>query len=458
MKSLRQVSPTQIILLSFLLVMIAGSILLSLPISSLDKSTRFIDHFLVSASSTCVTGLLPFSISSQYTVFGQIVVLVLIQIGGLGFLTLLNLFYLLFQKKVSLTNKIIMKEALNLNTLKDVGLYIKRVVDYTLIFEIIGTVLLSIVFVPEFGLFKGIYYSLFHSVSAFCNAGIDVLGSNSFVAYQSNVLVNLVISFLVIAGGLGFIVWIDIADSVSKYKEKYKVFKLKNYFNVISLHTKISVVLSILLLFVGTVMILALEFNNVSTIGNMNFLEKLLTCFFHSASIRTAGFTTIDCSLLTDATKIFMCMFMYIGGCPGSTAGGIKTVTFAIIVLYVYAFIKGHQTIKVMKRSVSEQVVRGSLTIGVVSIFILIVSLFMLLIVENRPIIDLILEVFSAITTVGISAHLTPLLSDFGKIIIIILMYIGRLGPMTLVLLFSKRNNQMKGKDILYPNEDVLIG
>lgn len=457
-KKKKTFSPTRRIAFSFFMVIIIGSILLSFSFSNQGATLPYLDHLFIATSATCVTGLVPFVVSEQYTLIGQLIILALIQIGGLGFLTLLNVMLVAFKKKLSYTNKIIMQEALNQSSMGAIAEYIKRVIKYTIFFEILGAIFLSFVFVPEFGLYKGLYYSVFHSISAFCNAGFDVLGATSLMNYQSNLLVNMVICTLIISGGLGFIVWVDIRLSWRRYKENFKVFQLKRYLATLSLHTKIVLVVTVFLLVFGTVAIMALEFHNPETLGPMSWSQKLLASFFQSTTLRTAGFATLDMALLYDPTKLLMSVMMFIGGSPAGTAGGIKTVTLAIMTLYVLALVKGNDTIKVMKRSISDQVVKRSLTIAMVSFFITILALFVLSITENLPFIDLVFEIFSAFATVGLSASVTPLLTTVGKIVIIILMYIGRIGPISMVLIFAKRYSQMKGKDIVYPPSDVLIG
>lgn len=451
-------SPTRRIAFSFFMVIIIGSILLSLSIANKGNPISYLDHLFIATSATCVTGLVPIVVVDQYTIFGQLVIIALIQIGGLGFLTLLNMMLVAFKRKLSYTNKIIMQEALNQTSMRAMSIYIKRVIKYTIVFELIGALLLSIVFIPEFGIIKGIYFSVFHSISAFCNAGFDILGANSLMNYQNNIIINLVISGLIIAGGLGFIVWVDLRMAWQHYKDNFKVFKLRKFITSLSLHTKIVLIITSFLLVSGTFIILALEFHNKATLGTMNWPEKLLASFFQSTTLRTAGFATVDMSALHVSTKLIMSMFMFIGGSPAGTAGGIKTVTFAIMLFYIHALVKGSDRIKLMKRSISDQVVKRSLTIAMVSFFICITGLIVLAITEELPFIDLVFEVFSAFATVGLTAGVTPLLTSVGKIVIIILMYIGRIGPITMVLIFAKRYNQMKGKDIVYPEANVLIG
>ena len=400
----------------------------------------------------------PVVVADQYTLIGQLVIILLIQIGGLGFLTLLNMFIYALRKRLTYTNKIIMQEALNQNSMAAIGIYIKRVIKYTAFFELMGAVLLSLVFVPEFGVVKGLYYGLWHSISAFCNAGFDVIGPNSLIPYQTNILVNLTIAGLIIAGGLGFVVWIDLRMSWRHYKENFKFFKLKTFFSSLSLHTKVVLTATVSLLLGGTLVILFLEYNNPGTIGSLSFGDKVLASFFQSTTTRTAGFASVDMAALHDSTKLFMSILMFIGGSPAGTAGGIKTVTLVISLMYIFSLQNGHETVSMFKRRVDDQVVKRSLTIAILSFFICTLGLFILSMNEGADFIDLIFEVFSAFGTVGLSASLTPTLTVLGKIVIIILMYIGRIGPLTMVFVFAKKYKQKKGQDIMYPTADVLIG
>ena len=451
-------SPMRRIAFSFFMVIFIGSLLLCLSISNQGQAASYIDNLFIATSATCVTGLVPVVVAQQYSLFGQLVIILLIQIGGLGFLTFMSMMYVAFKKKLSYTNKMVMQEALNQTSLHAITIYIKRVIKYTAFFELLGALLLSIVFVPEYGIIKGAYYSLFHAISAFCNAGFDVLGSQSLIPYQTNLIVNLVISGLIIAGGLGFIVWVDLRMSIKKYYENFKVFKLKKFLSSLSLHTKIVLIMTVFLLLSGTVMILILEYSNPETLGPLSVFDKLLTSFFQSTTLRTAGFATVNMAALYDPTKFMMSMFMFIGGSPAGTAGGIKTVTFAIGILYVVSLVKGIDSVQVFKRAISDKIVKRALTMTVISFVIAFLGLFILSVTEDIEFIDLMFEVFSAFATVGLSANVTPYLSIIGKLVIIVLMYIGRIGPITMVLIFAKRYNQMKGKNIVYPESNVLIG
>ncbi len=456
-KKKKSFSPMRRIAFSFFMVILIGSLLLACPFSNQGTIAPYIDHLFIATSATCVTGLVPVVVADQYTLIGQLVIILLIQIGGLGFLTLLNMFIYALRKRLTYTNKIIMQEALNQNSMAAIGIYIKRVIKYTAFFELMGAVLLSLVFVPEFGVVKGLYYGLWHSISAFCNAGFDVIGPNSLIPYQTNILVNLTIAGLIIAGGLGFVVWIDLRMSWRHYKENFKFFKLKTFFSSLSLHTKVVLTATVSLLLGGTLVILLLEYNNPGTIGSLSFGDKVLASFFQSTTTRTAGFAS-DMAALHDSTKLFMSILMFIGGSPAGTAGGIKTVTLVISLMYIFSLQNGHETVSMFKRRVDDQVVKRSLTIAILSFFICTLGLFILSMNEGADFIDLIFEVFSAFGTVGLSASLTPTLTVLGKIVIIILMYIGRIGPLTMVFVFAKKYKQKKGQDIMYPTADVLIG
>ena len=431
---------------SFFAVILIGSILLSLPMShSVHSTSSYLDHLFVATSATCVTGLVTHVTASEYTLFGQIVIILLIQIGGLGFLTLMSMFFVLLKRKLTYANKIVMQEALNRNSLNETGIYIKRVIKYTVCFELIGAICLA-------------YYSLFHAISAFCNAGFDILGNNSMVPYVGNVWINLVICCLIIAGGLGFVVWIDLRLSLIHYREHFKYFKIKRYLESLSLHTKIALISTFVLIFGGMIVIFILEFQNPLTLKSLPFSQKILASFFQSVTLRTAGFATVDMASLHQATKFFMSIIMFIGGSPAGTAGGVKTVTFVIGLLYVRALMRGDENIHVFKRTIDDQIVKRALTIMLISFAIALTGLFILSISEQADFIDLLFEVFSAFATVGLTAGITPTLTFVGKIVIIILMYIGRIGPITMVLIFVRKYNAKKGKDVNYIKEHILIG
>lgn len=455
-KKIKHPSPTRRIALSFALVILIGSLILSLPICNQGPKISYIDHLFMATTATCVTGLVTSVVVEQYSLIGQFVILGLIQIGGLGFLTIMSVFIVWMKKRLSYTNKLIMQEALNQDSLNHIGLYIRRVITYTLMFETLGACLLSIVFIPDYGVMKGTYYAIFHAISAFCNAGIDLLGANSLVSYSNNLIVNATICFLIFAGGLGFIVWTDIFHVYHKTKERFRYFKLKNFIKNLSLHSKIVLVTTFILIISGALMFFGLEYDGA--LQGRSMQEMTLVSIFQSITLRTAGFFTTNIGPLTDATKFIMCFYMFIGGSPAGTAGGIKTVTAVISYCFIRANVRGEKHISIMKRTLDDSLISRATSILMISVVICLAGAFTLSITENFDFIDILFEVVSAFATVGLSAGITPELSAIGKLIIIVIMFIGRIGPVTMVLVFAKKHMMMKGKDILYAKGNVLIG
>ncbi|MFQ8706352.1 MAG: TrkH family potassium uptake protein [Thomasclavelia sp.] len=451
--------PTRQIAFSFFAVILIGSILLSLPICNNGAPTNYLNNLFIATSATCVTGLVPVVTSEQFNLLGQLVIIILIQIGGLGFLTFLNLLLVMIKKKISLTNKIVLQEALNQPSLNAIPKFLKNVIKYTFIVEGIGAILLSFVFIPEYGILKGIYYSVFHAISAFCNAGFDVLGSNSLIGYQTNIIITLVIPGLIIMGGLGFIVWFDIAQAVKKEFNKPSKFNWLHLFKSFSLHTKIVLIVTFILLFMGTILFYLCEFYNPDTLGKLNLFDQLQVSFFQSTTLRTAGFASVDIASLYPYTKFMMCIFMFIGGSPAGTAGGIKTVTFAISILMVYNIYHGRKEVAVFARRIPKRLIIRSFAIITIGISLALTSIFILSISEDAPFIDIIFEAISAFGTVGLSASLTPSLTAIGKIIIMILMFVGRIGPITMIISFARKSYINAGKkEVRYTDGNILLG
>ena len=451
--------PTRQIAIIFLAVILIGSILLMLPICNNTAPTNYLNNLFIATSATCVTGLVPVVTSEQFNFLGQLVIIILIQIGGLGFLTFLNLLLIMIKKKISLTNKIVLQEALNQPSLNDLPKFVKNVIKYTFIVEGLGAVILAFVFIPDFGLVKGIYFAIFHSISAFCNAGFDVLGANSLIGYQTNLIINLTIPALIIMGGVGFIVWFDIANCIKKeYSIKAK-FSKKHLFKSFSLHTKLVIIVTCFLLLAGTILFFLCEFSNAKTIGSLSLFDSLQVSFFQSATLRTAGFASVDMASLHPSTKLMMCVLMFIGGSPAGTAGGIKTVTFAIGVLEVYNIYHGRKEVTAFSRRIPKRLIVRSFAIISMALAIVFLSIFVLSISEQAPFIDICFEVVSAAATVGLSASLTPSLSIIGKLVIIMLMYIGRIGPITMMISFARKSYlQASKKEVRYPDGNILLG
>lgn len=455
----RTMRPTRQIALSFLAVILIGSLILSLPICNNGTPATYLNNLFIATSATCVTGLVPVVTSEQFNLGGQLIIILLIQIGGLGFLTFLNLLLMMIKKKISLTNKIVLQEALNQPSLNAIPKFVKNVIKYTFVVEGIGAFLLSFVFIPDFGFFKGIYFAIFHAISAFCNAGFDVIGSNSLIGYQTNLIINLVIPGLIIMGGLGFIVWFDIAEKIKKEYHKPSKFNWRYIFKSFSLHTKLVLIMTIILLLVGMIIFYLCEFYNPDTLGKLSFFDQLQVSYFQSATLRTAGFASVDIASLYPYTKFMMCIFMFIGGSPAGTAGGIKTVTFAISILMVYNIYHGRKEVTVFAKRIPKRLIIRSFAVITIGMSIALMSIFILSISENAPFIDIMFEAISAFATVGLSAALTPSLTVIGKIIIIILMYIGRIGPITLIISFARKSYINAGKkEIKYTDGNVLLG
>lgn len=453
--------PTQILVIGFLVVILLGSILLMLPMSSsTGQYTAFEDALFTATSAVCVTGLVVVDTASHWSLFGKIVILCCIQIGGLGFMSLVSMVFVALGKRITLKNRLIMQEALNFNTTAGVVRFTKMVVKGTLIVEGIGALLMTLVFVPEYGFVKGIWYSVFHAISAFCNAGFDIIGDSSLAPYVGNGLINMVIMSLIIIGGLGFSVWVDVYR-VIKYKlEAPKHYTWKQAINKLMLHTKLVGVITFALLLIGFVVIFVLEYKNSGTLGGLSLKEKIYAAMFQSVSPRTAGFYTISLANMTDTSKLFTVMLMFIGGSPAGTAGGIKTVTFGVLALCAFSTIKGNDQTVVFKRKIPFHLITRALTIVMIAISVVVVAVGGLSLSEDFTFMEILFETVSAFATVGTTLGITPFLSMTGKILIIIVMFIGRLGPITMAvaLMVRQGNKENSSGNIQYPEEKVMVG
>jgi trk system potassium uptake protein TrkH len=438
--------PAQILVIGFAVTILVGTFLLMLPISTqVGHTTAFIDALFTSTSAVCVTGLVVVDTGTYWSVFGKTVILVLIQIGGLGFMTMTTMGAILLGKKIGLKNRLLMQEALNQFSISGVIRLTRNIVLMTFFFETVGAIFLSIRFIPQMGAKNGIYYAIFHSVSAFCNAGFDIMGNGvSLVNYATDPLVMLVVSALIIIGGLGFAVLADLTRTQT--------------FKRLTLHSKVVLTMTGLLLVVGFVGIFGLEFTNPQTIGNFSLPGKLLASFFHSVTPRTAGFNSLPMAEMNTSTKLLTMMLMFIGGSPSSTAGGIKTTTFAIVLLSIASVFSGKEDIEFSRRRISRQNVDRGLAIFLVSILWVSFMLLALIVAEpNFSFETLAFEAISAFGTVGLSLGITSLLSAAGKFIIILLMFFGRVGPLTIVFAISNRSQSSKSL-IRYPEGKVIVG
>lgn len=432
----------QILALGFIAVIIIGSVILSLPISSRSgESTNFLDAIFTSTSAVCVTGLITLNTSTHWSTFGQTVIMTLIEIGGLGFMSFAVLISLILGKKITLRERLIMQEAMNTYSIQGLVKMVKYVLVFTVSVQFFGALLLSTQFVPEYGISRGLFYSVFHSISAFCNAGFDLFGT-SLVTYSSNNVVILVISALIIIGGLGFTVLLELYD--------FKGIKK------LSIHAKLVIITTLVLIFGGTILMLLFEFNNAESIGNMSINDKLLNSFFASVTPRTAGFNSVDTSGMTLASKILTIILMLIGGSPGSTAGGLKTVTCGILVLTIISVIKGREDTEVFGRRFTKEIVYKAFTIVFIGISLVIgVTMILSYTETGANFVDLLYESSSALGTVGLTLGLTPNLTPIGKILIMLMMYLGRVGPLTVMLALTRKRKKSGYK---YPEGKILIG
>ncbi len=454
-KKIKNIAPVRLITVSFFVIIVIGTLLLCLPIASKNGRVSFLDALFVSTSATCVTGLTPFDTYSQWTGLGQAVILVLIQLGGLGLLTFTTGFSLLLRGKIGLRDLQIAKEHTSASVM-DVPHLIKTILLVTLLCESAGAALLAIRFVPQFGP-QGVWISVFLSVSSYCNAGFDILGfltpNSSLAQYYGDPLVIITISLLIVAGGLGFIV---ISELYAHTKERIK--GEKRAFMNNSLHTKVVVFMSAVLIVIGTVLLLLFEYDHL--FAGMNFGEKLSAAFFQSVSARTAGYASVDIASEQPITQCATIILMFIGASPASTGGGIKTTTFLVLIATVFSVFRGRDETTIFRRRVDKSVVYRSLAITVAAFLLVLLITGVIIFAESgnprvTPL-SAMFEAVSAFGTVGLSANLTPYLSGVSKIAIIITMFIGRIGPVSMGLVFSMRSGR-KNNAIL-PEGRIIVG
>jgi len=433
-----KLSPPQLLIVVFIFFGFLGTLLLKLPVSTTESIT-LVDALFTATSAMTVTGLAVVDTGSAYTLFGQIVILFLIQVGGIGIMTFAVLIFIMLGKKIGFQERLILQQALNQTSVGGIILLVRRIIIFSFLIEGIAVLLLSYRWIPEYGWWDGFYYSVFHSISAFNNAGFSIW-PDSLIQYVGDPVVNIVVSFLFIIGGIGFTVLTDLWYT----KE----------FRRLTLHTKIMLFgtlgINILAMFVFFV----LEYFNPSTLGNFTLIEKIWASYFQAVTTRTAGFNTIDIAAMETASIMWTLLLMFIGAGSTSTGGGIKLTTFIIIILAVNTFIKGKREIVIFNRSIHQSYVIKALAISTISILFIFFSLFILTITEQAEFLLLLFEVISAFGTVGLSMGITGDLTDIGKCVIVFIMLLGKLGPLTLAYSLAKP----KPSKVRYPNEDLLTG
>ena len=446
----KKMSPTNVIIFGFLGIILLGTLLLSVPFSSASGAfTDPLTALFTATSATCVTGLIVVDTGIFWSAFGKGVVLLLIQIGGLGFMSLAMVFSTLLKRRVSPREQILFTQSMNLDPYSDLARFAYRVTLFAFSAEGIGALLLAFKFVPEFGFVKGMCYSVFHSVSAFCNAGFDILGRDfgafaSVADYADNAYVMTVLMLLIVSGGLGFIVWDDIRHFIKERKR-------------ISLYSKLVLWFSAVLIFGGAAVIALLEWDNPATLGTGGAGSKILRSLFQSVTLRTAGFSAINQAELGEGTKLFSMILMFVGGNSGSTAGGIKVGTVAIVFASTVSIIRGSRDAVFCKRRFENDTVRRAFALFVIGLFVVIASGFVLYSVEPISLSDAYFEVFSAFGTVGITVGITPNLSVLGKVLVICLMFFGRIGITSVMYAILVRTNRER-VPMSYPRMNMPIG
>lgn len=444
-------SSVQIITAGFLFIILLGAAILSLPISSRSGQwTNLVDSLFTATSAVCVTGLVVLDTATHWSLFGKVVIISLIQIGGLGFMTIATMISLIRGKKINLKERLLIQESLNQIDLSGIVSLTRKIILMVFIIESVGGILLSISFIPKFGLIGGLAYGFFHSISAFCNAGFDLMGSisgefSSLTSFYDNSFIMITVSLLIILGGLGYPVILDV---------------LKNKrFSKLNVHSKLVITSTVLLLLVGFVFIFGLEYNNPDTLGNMDMKGKVLSSIFQTSTLRTAGFNSIDLALTKEPTILLMIILMLIGASPASTGGGIKTTTVAVLFLTVKDFLCGKDEIHIFERSISFDSIKKAIVIFFIAIFIFIVGTLVLSITNPQfSLIECVFEVMSAYATVGLSIGGSPNLNTIGKFIIMILMFLGRVGSLTKFTAILSINIAKKDKNIRRPKGKIIIG
>lgn len=422
-----KLNPPQVLALGFLSLILIGSILLNLPIaSSSGSSIGYVNSLFTSASAVCVTGLTVLNTARDFTPFGQVIIITLIQFGGLGIMTLATVGYIIMGKKISFKERLMIKEQLNTESIQGIVKLTKKVIGYTFFLEMMGSLLLALRFVPMFGFEKGLAFSIFHAISAYCNAGFDIFG-DSLIIFQNDYYVLLILSLLIILGGLGFTVYTDLL--------------VKDKLRKLTLHSKVVLIMTGSLLAIGTLSFLLFESSNPGTLGSMNFPSRLANSFFQSVSPRTAGFYSVDMSKIRETTIFSTIMLMFIGGSPGSTAGGIKTTTFACLLLTTISVVKGEEDVNCLNRRLPFETIKRAVSIFLIGLAIVFSTAIILTITDSSlKFINLLFESTSAFGTVGLTTGITDKLSTLGRLVITLTMYIGRVGPLTMAYAFARRN------------------
>lgn len=443
----KRINPARRVVLGFVFIILIGALLLMLPISARNgQSTDFFTCLFTATSTTCVTGLTLVDTYTHWSFFGHVIMICLIQIGGLGFMTILSLAFFMSHRRIGLRDRMMMMQSFNLDSMEGVVKLVRHVLTATLVIEGIGAMILAGCFIPQMGLARGIWSGIFHSISAFCNAGFDILGkydpNSSLIHYQRNAVVLLTISALIIIGGLGFFVWEDI------YQQKNR--------RRLSLHSKMVLIITPALLFIGTAGFFIMEMNNPETLGGLPWWDKLLGAFFQSTTARTAGFDAMGQAGITEQSKLLTTILMFIGGSSGSTAGGVKTVTVGILVLTTISTMQSKRDLVIFGWRIGHTQILYAVSLIILGAFLVVCGGLFISLLDNVSLYDAIYETASAYGTVGLTSGVTENASTLSRAILILYMFFGRVGIMTVSISVLLRGRQ--GDGIKYPGGSVLIG
>ena len=441
MNARRAISPAQILVVGFISVILLGTLLLMLPFATPDgQGLTFIDALFMATSAVCVTGLVVVDVGDGLTEFGHVVLLMLLQVGGIGFMTVATMMAILLGKRISIKDRMLLKEALNQNSLEGIVRLSIGIVVVALGIETVGAIILAIEFLPFMPWTDAVYYGIFHSISAFNNGGFDLFG-NSLINFQDHYMIQLTIAVLYILGGFGYIVLLNFGQTRFSFQK-------------LSLHSKLVVITSSVLLVFSMVVIAWIEFGR-SGMAHLDWHTRILNSFFLGATARSGGFTTLDLTVLSSATIYFVILMMFIGGSPGSTAGGIKTTTVAVAAMLVYHVIRGRNEVTVFYRTISTDFVIKSFVLIMLAVTTVMLSTFLLTLTEQAEFLAILFESVSAFATVGLSMGLTSELTDVGKFIVSLTMFAGRVGPLTFFFALSQRATK---PGFRYPEDRIMIG
>lgn len=432
-----RLSPVHIIPLSFLLAIAVGTLLLLLPAASADGvETDFLTALFTSTTSVCVTGLVVVDTYAHWSLLGQVIILILVQLGGLGIITAISMLMLFLHRRFSLRSRALLLDALNLDSRLGLTSFLARVFRWTLLVEGLGAALYCMEFIPRFGLPRGLWISVFTSISAFCNAGLDIIGPDSLSSFASSPLILIVTMMLIVLGGLGYIVWFDLGRCV-RDGIRFR-FAPRQAFRRLGEHTRLVLRLTLGLILLGAVLIYLAEYRNPASLGNMSPGDRILNCLFQSVTFRTAGFYSVPQENLSDFSCLVGFLWMFIGGSPIGTAGGVKTVTMFLVLANAVSYANSRKATTLFRRRISDDLMQKASAIVMISFLTLFVSALLLLALEPVPMIDGLFEAVSAVATVGLSRGLTPSLHTAGRLIIIVTMYLGRIGPISMALFLAR--------------------